>query len=53
MDTTTSAHQGSKHQKYYLNNKDVILEKKRAKVAADQVERDALKVEKQNIRMRD
>jgi len=30
MDTTTTNYQGSKQQKYYLNHKDEINEKRRA-----------------------
>jgi len=51
MNTTTSTYQGSKQQKYYLNNRDVILEKKRAEAAADKVKTDALRIEEQNVRM--
>jgi len=51
MDTTTSNYQGSKKQKYYLNHKDEINEKRRVKAAADKIEKDALKLQEQKAKM--
>jgi len=48
---TTSNYQGSKQQKYYLNNKNEINEKRRAKAAADKIEKDALKLQEQKAKM--
>jgi len=38
-------YEGSKHRKYYLKNKELILEKKRNKAVADKVKKEALKAE--------
>jgi len=51
MDTTTSNYQGSKQQKYYLNHKDEINEKRRAEAAADKIASDALKLQQQQAKM--
>jgi len=51
MDTTTSNYQGSKQQNYYLNHKNEINEKRRAKAAADKIASDALKLQQQQGKM--
>jgi len=44
-----ATYEGSKQQKYYLKNKDLILEKLRNKTAANKVAKEAAKIEKEII----
>jgi len=44
-----TTYEGSKQQRYYLKNKEVILEKKRNKAAADKAKKEALKAEERII----
>jgi len=47
----TTTYDGSKQQKYYLKNKEIILEKKRAKAAANKAEKNALKAQEHITKM--
>jgi len=46
-----ATYEGSKQQKYYLKNKELILEKSRNKTAANKVAREAAKIEKEIIKI--
>jgi len=45
-----ATYEGSKQQKYYLKNKELILEKKLNKAAADKAKKEALKAEENAIK---
>jgi len=45
-----TTYEGSKQQKYYIKNKELILEKLRNKTVANKAAKDALKVEEENIK---